>query len=104
MYGKYECFVMQMLYVCVFCASNGSSQCCIMHYLQFVNAEYGLCDCTEMLGICVLYVSFASKIRHRTFGCIAMGNVALLILRSRLLLHSAGSGVTECKLLCLDLV
>ena len=25
MYGKYECFVMQMLYVCVLCASCGSS-------------------------------------------------------------------------------
>ena len=25
--GKYECFVMQMLYVCVVCASCGSSQC-----------------------------------------------------------------------------
>ena len=28
--GKYECFVMQMLYVCVLCASCGSSQCCIL--------------------------------------------------------------------------
>ena len=32
-HGKYECFVMQMLYVCVLC-----SQRCIMHDLQFVNA------------------------------------------------------------------
>ena len=38
-YGKHECFVMQMLYVCVLCASSGSSQCCIMHDLQFVNAR-----------------------------------------------------------------
>ena len=30
-YGKYECFVMQMLYVCVLCASCGSSQCSILH-------------------------------------------------------------------------
>ena len=29
MYGKYECFVMQMLYVCVLCASCGSYQCCM---------------------------------------------------------------------------
>ena len=29
---------MQMLYVCVLCASCGSSQCCILHDLQFVNA------------------------------------------------------------------
>ena len=40
-YGKYECFVMQMLYVCVLCASCGSSQCCILHDLQFVNAGRG---------------------------------------------------------------
>ena len=26
-----ECFVMQMLYVCVLCASYGSSQCCVLH-------------------------------------------------------------------------
>ena len=37
-YGKYEWFVMHMLYVCVLCASCGSSQCCIPHDLQFVNA------------------------------------------------------------------
>ena len=33
-YGKYECFGMQMLYVCVLCTSCGSSQCCILHELQ----------------------------------------------------------------------
>ena len=36
----------------------------------------GLCACTEMLWMCVLYVSFGSKVRPRT----------------------------ECKLFCLDLV
>ena len=30
-YGKCECFVMQMLYVCVLCVSCGSSQCCVRH-------------------------------------------------------------------------
>ena len=40
-YGKYECFVMQMLYVCVLCASCGSYQCCILHDLQFVKADRG---------------------------------------------------------------
>ena len=30
-YGECECFVMQMLYVCVLCASCGSSQCCVLH-------------------------------------------------------------------------
>ena len=38
-YGKYAYFGMQMLYVCVVCASCGSSQCYILHDLQFVNAR-----------------------------------------------------------------
>ena len=29
-YGECECFVMQMLYVCVLCASYGSSQCALL--------------------------------------------------------------------------
>ena len=42
----------------------------------------GLCVCTEMLRMCVLYVSFGSKLRPRTFVCIAMGSTVLFILRS----------------------
>ena len=42
----------------------------------------GLCACTEMLWICVLYVSFGSKVRPITFGCVAMGS-ALPILYYR---------------------
>ena len=34
----------------------------------------GLCACTEMLWMYVLYVSFGSKVRRRTFGCVAMGS------------------------------
>ena len=37
----YECFVTQMLYVYVVCASCGISKCCIMHDLQYVNAGRG---------------------------------------------------------------
>ena len=51
--------------------------------------------CTEMLWMCVLYVSFGSKVRPRTFGCVAMGSTLLLILRSRWLVYSAGSGVNR---------
>ena len=40
-YEKYECFVMQMLCVCVLCASCANSQCCILHDLQFVNTSRG---------------------------------------------------------------
>ena len=41
----------------------------------------GLCACTEMLWMCVLYVS--------------MGCALLFIVRSRLLVYSAGSGVNR---------
>ena len=53
----------------------------------------GLCACTEMLWMCVLYVSFGYKVRPITFGYVAMSSAVLFILRSRLLLYSTGSGV-----------
>ena len=46
-YGECECFVMHMLYVCVLFASCGSSQCCVLHDMQFVNAGRGIGDHTE---------------------------------------------------------
>ena len=49
--------------------------------------------------MCVLYVSFRSKVRPRTFGCIAMGSALLFILRSRLLLYSVGSGVNRVQVI-----
>ena len=55
----------------------------------------GLCACTEMLWMCVLYVSFGFKVRPRTFGCIAMVSALLFIVRSRLLVYSARSGVNR---------
>ena len=42
----------------------------------------GLCACTEMLWMCVLYVSFVSKVKPRTFGCVAIGSAMLFILGS----------------------
>ena len=53
------------------------------------------CACTEMLWMCALYVSFWSKVRPRTFGCVAIGSALLFIVRSRLLAYSAGSGVNR---------
>ena len=55
----------------------------------------GLCACTEIVGMCVLYVSFGSKVRPRTFGCVTMGSALLFIVRSRLLVYSTGSGVNR---------
>ena len=63
----------------------------------------GLCASIEM-SVCVLYVSFGSKTRPRTCGCIAMGSVVLFILSSRLLLYSVGSGVNRVQTVCLYLV
>ena len=45
--------------------------------------------------MCVLYVSFGSNVRSRTFGCVAMRSALLFIGRSRLLVYSAGSGVNR---------
>ena len=45
--------------------------------------------------MCVLYMSFGSKVIPRTFGCVAMASVVLFTLSSRLLLYSAGSGVNR---------
>ena len=61
---------------------------------------------SEMLWMCVLYVNFGSKVRPRTFECVAMGSALLFIVRSRLLVYSAGSGVNRVQvvLFCLDLV
>ena len=52
----------------------------------------GLCACAEMLWMCVLNVSFGSKVRPRIFGCVTMGSALLFIVRSRLIVYSAGSG------------
>ena len=54
--------------------------------------------------MCVLYVSFGSKVRPRTFGCVAMGSVVLYILRSRLISYSSRSRVNGVQVFCLDLV
>ena len=35
----------------------------------------------------VLYVSFGSKVRPRTFGCVAIGSAMLFIFMSRWLLY-----------------
>ena len=50
----------------------------------------GLRACTDMLW---MSVSFGSKVRPITFGCVAIGSALFCILRSRLLVYSAGSGV-----------
>ena len=42
-----------------------------------------------------MYVSFWSKVRPRTFACVAKGTVVFFILSSRLLLYSAVNSVVN---------
>ena len=43
----------------------------------------------DVCAVCEFWV------RPRTFGCVAMGSALLFIVRSRLLVYSAGSGVNR---------
>ena len=45
--------------------------------------------------MCVLYVSFGSKVGPRTCGYVDMRSAVLFIFRCRLLLYSTGSGVNR---------
>ena len=45
--------------------------------------------------MCVLYVSFGSNVRPRTFGCVAMRSAVLFTFRPRLILYSAWFGVNR---------
>ena len=44
-YGKYECFDMQILYVCVLCASCGSSQFCMTCCLLMLVVDERSLEC-----------------------------------------------------------
>ena len=71
----------------------GSHECLLLFTPSCCSeCPHALYDCTEMLWMCVLYVSFGSKVRPRTYGCVPMGSALLFIVRSRLLVYSAGSG------------
>ena len=56
-YVECECFVMQMLYVCVLCASCGSSQCCVLHDLQFASSA----DVTLALSSLITSTNWQTK-------------------------------------------
>ena len=59
----------------------------------------GLWACTKMLWMCVVYVSFGSKVRRRTFGCVDMGSALLFIVWSRLLVYFSGSGMNRVQII-----
>ena len=45
--------------------------------------------------MCVLYVGVGSKVRSKTFEGVSIGSAVLFILRSKLLLYSAWSGLNR---------
>ena len=49
--------------------------------------------------MCVLYVSFGSKVRPKTFGCVDMCSAVLFIFRPWLILYSVGSGVNRVQVI-----
>ena len=63
-----------------------------------------LCVCTEMLWMCMLFVSFVFKVISITLVCVAMGSALLCILRLDCSYIMQGLAWTECKLFCLHLV
>ena len=89
--------------------SVSSCRCCMfvscVHAVAVLNASFCMTCSLLMLvedargdnmegaysrAMCVLYVSFRSNVRPRTFVCVAMSSALLFILRSRLLVYSAG--------------
>ena len=47
--------------------------------------------------MCLLYVSFGSKVKPRTFGCVAMGNALFCILGPDCSYILQGLALTECR-------
>ena len=77
----------------------GSHECLLLFTHPVAVSSFmicsGVCACTEMSWMCELYVSFWSKVRPRTFGCVAISSALFCIFKSRLLVYSAGSGVNR---------
>ena len=64
-YVKYKCFVMHMWYVCVLCASCCSSQCCVLHDLEFVKLIEDAIGHSTRTSQGVVYLSgFQSDVRR----------------------------------------
>ena len=86
-HGECECFAMQMLYVCVLCASCDSSQCCVLHDLQFINVGRG-CNrrmfvCSSFLiSVCMFIVSKPHRrgiLQSRSRNCFIGSHERLLL-------------------------
>ena len=86
-YWKYECFVMQMLYICVLCASCGSSQCYILNNVHFIDAGRGWKRHTPEP------VSFSLPHPVAVSDLIICSSVVYLYVQ--MLLYSEGSGVNR---------
>ena len=82
------CDAWNFICLCKGSVSVLSYRCCILMSVSAFIICRSLCACTEILWMCVMYVCFGSKVRPRTFKCVAMGSVQW----------------TECNFFCMDLV
>ena len=66
-----------------------------------LRSMFGLLNLSDIIELYTFYacLSFCSKVRPRTFECLAMGSAMSFILRFRLLLYSAGSGVNRVQVI-----
>ena len=68
-YGECECFVMQMLYVCVLCASCGSSQCCVLHDLSMSSFFGGMGTMLSNVHMCGIMLVLRAVFQHAREEC-----------------------------------
>ena len=86
--------------------SVSSCRCCMfvscVHPVAVLNAAFCMtCSLLMLVEDAIgdhteeAYSRAGLIVRPRTFGCVAMGSALLFIVRSRLLVYSAGSGVNR---------
>ena len=64
-------FVMQMMYVCVLCASCGNPQYCVLHHLRFVNAGPGCKGRPYGIGILRVDLVTVILVAMNVFFCLS---------------------------------
>ena len=97
---------MDVCAVCEFNNNNNNNNNCLKSNIQCIeirvqwtvhlgSSHMHVHAVTRVHAVTPKLVIFGSKVRPRTFGCVAMGSALLFIVRSRLLVYSAGSGVNR---------
>ena len=88
-YGKCECFVMHMVYVCVLCAAYvGSSLCCVLHDWQLMLVENERGDHVEeaysrasLMTALLVAISISFCLPYLVAGVLLLFEVCVRVLR-----------------------